>query len=117
VLRICLAGVAAGLVAAVVMAVALGRHPAVLNAGPKTETVEYATGPIPAGTSLLQAQQLHLLGTEVVPAASLTRRAVRSLSASDEHQVLYGTVPAGRVILYNMLTWVGYVIAGGSFRT
>jgi Flp pilus assembly protein CpaB len=73
-------------------------------AGLKAETVEYAIESIPAGTSLADASNERLLGTETVPVSSLGSRAVQSpLTGADEHEAVSSTVVAGQVILYNMI--------------
>ncbi len=71
--------------------------------GLKAETVLVAEGPIPAGTSLSDAQQQRLLGTEKVPVSSLTTAALQSVTATNEHLVVSGTVARGQVLLQNML--------------
>ncbi len=71
--------------------------------GLKAETVMVAAGTITSGTSLSEAQQEHLLGTEKVPDSSLTTAAVQSVTAANENQVVSGTVAKGQVLLQNML--------------
>jgi pilus assembly protein CpaB len=71
--------------------------------GLKAETVMYAKGPIAAGTSLSQAKQGGLLGTESVPESSLTYPAVQSVTGANGHKVVTGDVAEGQVLLQNML--------------
>jgi pilus assembly protein CpaB len=71
--------------------------------GLKAETVVVALTAIPAGTSLNQAEQGHLLSTEKVPVSSLTTPAVQSVTTENEHLVMSGSVAKGQVILQNML--------------
>lgn len=71
--------------------------------GLKAETVVWAKDPIAAGTSLSQAQQGGLLGTEKVPVSSVTTAAVQSVTAANEHKVVTSAVAKGQVLLQNML--------------
>jgi pilus assembly protein CpaB len=75
--------------------------------GLKAKTVLWAKGAIPADTSLYKAQQEDLLGTEKVPASSLSNSPlsapVQSVTAVNRHQVVSANVPQGMVLLQNML--------------
>jgi pilus assembly protein CpaB len=80
--------------------------------GLKAETVLYAYGAIPAGTSLSQAETGHLLGTETVPASSLTYgSAVQAVTKANGAKVVIGTVAKGQVLLQNMLARAGTATA------
>jgi pilus assembly protein CpaB len=82
--------------------------------GLKAETVYMAAGPIPAGTSLLKAQQAKLLGTEEVPASSVSN-AVQKVNGADENEVVTGNVAKGQVLLQNMLGSASSVTPSGGF--
>jgi pilus assembly protein CpaB len=82
--------------------------------GLKAETVEVATGPIAAGTSLIQAQRGGLLGTEKVPVSSLSQPAVQSLTAANQTEVVSAPVTKGQVLLLNMLASAGSVTPSSS---
>jgi pilus assembly protein CpaB len=71
--------------------------------GLKAETVVWAKDPIAAGTSLSQAEQGGLLGTEKVPESSLTTAAVQSVTGAEGHKVVTSAVARGQVLLQNML--------------
>jgi len=84
--------------------------------GLKAETVMYALHQIPAGTSLSKAQAEGLLSTEKVPNSSLsTNSAIHSVTAENGHKVVGSAVPAGQVLLQNMLTTAADVAANGGF--
>lgn len=72
--------------------------------GLKAQTVVVATGAIPTGTSLIEAQQEDLLSTEKLPDSSLSTPAVHSVTTANEHQVVSGALAKGQVLLQNMLT-------------
>lgn len=103
-LTIVLAGVLALLGAVAVLAYARQANIRAV-AGMKAETVLWATHAIPLGTSLEKAQKKQWLGTERVPVASLsdTEPAVRSVTAANTGLVVSANVPAGQVLLQNML--------------
>jgi pilus assembly protein CpaB len=110
---ITLAAVLALAGAAAILAYVRGANERAIN-GLKAETVVVAVGAIPAGTSLSQAQQQGLLGTERVPHSSLTTAAVQSVSPSNGHLVVSGVVPKGQVLLPNMLASSSALAAGQS---
>lgn len=88
--------------------------------GLKAETVYWATGPIAAGTSLQQAQQGGLLGTEKVPESSLASGAetgaVQSITGANRHKVVTSSVAKGQILLQNMLgASASNVSASGGF--
>jgi pilus assembly protein CpaB len=103
-LTIVLAGMLALLGAVAVLAYARQANIRAV-AGMKAETVLWATHAIPQGTSLEKAQKEHWLGSEKVPVGSLssTEPAVRSVTAANTSMVVSANVPAGQVLLQNML--------------
>jgi pilus assembly protein CpaB len=103
-LTIVLAGMLALLGAVAVLAYARQANIRAV-AGMKAETVLWATHAIPRGTSLEKAQKEQWLGSEKVPVASLsnTEPAVRSVTAVNTSMVVSANVPAGQVLLQNML--------------
>jgi pilus assembly protein CpaB len=103
-LTIVLAGMLALLGAVAVLAYARQANIRAV-AGMKAETVLWATHAIPRGTSLERAQKEQWLGTEKVPVGSLsnTEPAVRSVTSANTGMVVSATVPAGQVLLQNML--------------
>jgi pilus assembly protein CpaB len=103
-LTIALAGVLALLGAVAVLAYARQANNRAI-AGMKAETVLWATHAIPRGTSLEKAQKELWLGSEKVPASSLsdTEPAVRSVTAANTSMVVSTNVPSGQVLLQNML--------------
>lgn len=82
--------------------------------GLHAETVMVATGEIAAGTSLNEAQQEHLLGTEKVPDSSLSTPAVNAVTAANEHLVVSASVAQGQVLLNNMLAQAGTLAANST---
>jgi pilus assembly protein CpaB len=72
--------------------------------GLKAVTVLMATGAIPAGTSLNKAKAEDLLGTEQVPASSLSNAGVRSVTKQNGGEVVSGAVPKGFALQQDMLT-------------
>jgi pilus assembly protein CpaB len=113
---ISLAAVLALLGVVAILAYVRGANERAVN-GLKAETVMVAAGAIPAGTSLSQAQQQHLLGTEKLPVSSLssTTPAVQSVTAANEHLVMSSTVAKGQVLLQNMLAASTRVAASSGF--
>jgi pilus assembly protein CpaB len=103
-LTIVLAGMLALLGAVAVLAYARQANIRAV-AGMKAENVLWATHAIPRGTSLEKAQKEQWLGTEKVPVGSLskTEPAVRSVTATNTSMVVSANVPAGQVLLQNML--------------
>jgi pilus assembly protein CpaB len=103
-LTIALAGMLALLGAVAVLAYARQADNRAV-AGMKAETVLWATHAIPRGTSLAKAQKEHWLGSEKVPAGSLSdaEPAVRSVTAANTSMVVSADVPTGQVLLQNML--------------
>lgn len=103
-LTIALAGMLALLGAVAVLAYARQANNRAI-AGMKAETVLWATHAIPRGTSLEKAQKEHWLGSEKVPAGSLsdTEPAVSSVTAANTSMVVSANVPSGQVLLQNML--------------
>jgi len=77
--------------------------------GLKAETVEWATGAIPAGTSLSEANREGLLGREKVPVSSLSTPAVQSVTTTNGPYVVTAAVTKGTVLLQNMLAQAGSV--------
>jgi len=80
--------------------------------GLKAITVMVADHAIPAGTSLSTAEAAHLLGTEKVPASSLSTPAVQSVTAANQHLVMSAPVAKGQVLLQNMLAKHGSLTLG-----
>jgi pilus assembly protein CpaB len=80
--------------------------------GLRAETVVVANGAISAGTSLSQARSENLLGTEKVPASSVSATAVQSVTTANEHMIVSSTVAQGQVLLENMLAKPGTLTAG-----
>jgi pilus assembly protein CpaB len=72
-------------------------------AGLKAETVLMATGAIPAGTSLGEAQKEKLLTTEKVPVASLSADPVQSVTGANQNLVVSGPVGRGQLLVQQML--------------
>jgi pilus assembly protein CpaB len=83
--------------------------------GLKAETVMVAKAAIPAGTSLNEAQDQKLLGTEKVPVSSLSTTAVQSVTAANGQLAVSATVAPNQILLANMLTSAANATPAGSF--
>lgn len=82
--------------------------------GLQAQTVMMANGEIAAGTSLSEASQEHLLGTEKVPDSSLSTAPVSAVTTANGHLVISASMSQGEVLLKNMLVSAGTLTANGT---
>ncbi|MGO8958784.1 MAG: RcpC/CpaB family pilus assembly protein [Streptosporangiaceae bacterium] len=98
---------------AVLAYVRQANHRAIANLN--TETVLQATGTIPEGTTLGQAESEKLLSTQQVPQGSLSGTPVQIVTKKNQGQVAATTIGKGTYLVTEMLESHASLVASGNF--